>query len=136
YKMVLDYQAKTLTLTPNGYKPGAPLNSMAMAMQLMNAGRQPVQVLSPAAQWGLRVRKAAGDDKAGVDVGEVFAGSAAAAAGLQIGDRLLTIDGRWTDATADVYDIAAHIQPGVRVPVVIRRGDKEMQLTVQPRRGM
>jgi hypothetical protein len=137
YKMILDYQAETLTLTPNGYKPGDVMESLELtALQLLRGSSRTAKVLSPAAQWGLTAHKGDEDAKAGVVVKEVLAGSAAAEAGLKVGDRLLTIDGRWTDSLPDLYEIAAHIKPGVAVPVAIQREGKDMELTVKPRAGL
>jgi hypothetical protein len=137
YKMVLDYQKETLTLTPNGYKPANVLRSLETTMlQLASGGSQTPRVLSPAAQWGFKAHKKAGDEDAGVTVEEVLAGSAAAAAGLKKGDRLLTMDGRWTDSLKDVFEIASHLKPGVAVPLHVKRGDKEVALKIKPRAGL
>jgi hypothetical protein len=137
YRTTIDYQTETLTLTPNGYKPANMLNSMqSMMMQLMKAGNQSAKVLAPAAQWGLAARKKADDDEAGVDVQTVWAGSAAAESGLKAGDRLLTIDGRWTDSLADLYEIASHLKPGATVSMRIRRAGNEMELKITLRAGL
>lgn len=137
YKMTIDYRAETLTLTPNGYKPANVLRSMeSMLLHLMTSGAATAKVLSPAGQWGLTAGKKADDDQAGVDITKVLAGSAAAEAGLKPGDRLLTIDGRWTDSPTDLYEIASHVKPGIAVPVGIRRGGKKMELKVKPRAGL
>jgi hypothetical protein len=137
YKMTIDYQAQTLTLAPNGYKPANVMKSLeAMMFQLMaGGGSQTEKVLSPAAQWGLTARKTE-DGEAGVLVKQVLPGSAAAEAGLKVGDRLLTIDGRWTDTLADLYEVASHVKPGVAVSVSIKRDGKEMELKVKPRAGL
>lgn len=137
YKTTIDYQARTLTLMPNGYKPANVMKSLQTTMlELMTSGgAQEEKVLSPAAQWGLAARKA-DDDEAGVVVKEVMPGGAAAEAGLKPGDRLLTIDGRWTDTLPDLYDIASHIKPGVAVPLSIQRDGKEMELKITPRAGL
>jgi hypothetical protein len=137
YKMTIDYQAQTLTLAPNGYKPADVMKSLeAMMFQLLaGGGSQAEKVLSPAAQWGLTARKTE-DDEAGVLVKQVLPGSAAAEAGLKVGDRLLTIDGRWTDTLADLYEVVGHIKPGVAVSVSIKRDSKEMELKVKPRAGL
>jgi hypothetical protein len=137
YKTTIDYQTQTLTLVPNGYKPADVMESLeSMMVQLMlRGGSQAEKVLEPAGQWGLSARKAE-DDEAGVVVKQVLPGSAAAEAGLKVGDRLLTIDGRWTDTLADLYEIAGHIKPGVTVPLSIKRDGKEMVLKIKPRVGL
>ena len=67
-------------------------------------------------------------DRAGVD--------AFHKAGIKAGDRLLSIDGRWTENVLDCYRATASAKPGSEVPVVIRRDSKEMTLTVRPRAGL
>lgn len=137
YRMTIDYQAETLTLVANGYKPANVLRSMeSTLMQLMTASDQAAKLLSPAAQWGLEARKKSGDDEAGVDIKAVLADSAAAEAGLKAGDRLLTIDGRWTDSLADLFEIASHLKPGTTVPIAIKREGKEIELTIKLRSGL
>lgn len=137
YRMTIDYQTETLTLVDNGYKPANVLRSLeSTLLQLMTAGDQAAKVLLPAAQWGLTARKQEGDDAAGVDIKEVLAGSAAEEAGLKTGDRLLTIDGRWTDSLADLYEIASHLKPEATVPIGIKRDGKEMELKIRLRSGL
>jgi|SRR5579871_6412723 len=137
YKMTIDYQTQSLTLIPNGYKPANVLKSLeSTALSLMTASSQPPRVLSPAAQWGLVVAKTSGDEEAGIVVKEIRPGSAAAEAGLKPGDRLLTIDGRWTDSLPDLYEVASYIKPGTSVSVSIKRDGKEMELKVKPRTGL
>lgn len=137
YRMTIDYQTETLTLLPNDYKPANVLRSMeSTLMQFMRVGSEPTKVLSPAAQWGITARKKADDEEAGVDIQAVFSGSAAAEAGLKAGDRLLTVDGRWTDSLADLYEIAAHLDPGTTVLLGIQREGKKMELTIKLRAGL
>jgi hypothetical protein len=137
YKMTLDYQAKQMTFVPNGFEPPDVLKSLtANVMALIQDKKPPRRVQAPAAQWGLVVTKMPGDDEAGVTLKEVLAGSAASAAGLQAGDRLLTLDGRWTDSVADCYAAASHVKPGTAVTVVVRRTSRELELTVKPTFGL
>ncbi len=136
YAMTLDYQAKKLTFVPNGYDPPDALESLTKAvMSLMEDNPKP-KVLAPAGQWGLVLDKGKDDQEAGVRVREVLAGSAAAAAGLKAGDRLLTLDGRWTDSVADAYFAAGRVKPGTSAQVVLRRDGKDVTLTLKPRTGL
>jgi membrane-associated protease RseP (regulator of RpoE activity) len=132
YKMALDYQAKTLTLTPNGYKPPDVMKSMMLALM---SGDQP-KVLAPAAHWGFAAAKKPGDEESGVDVKEVLPDSPAAKAGLKSGDRLVTLDHRWTDSLADLYFAASYVKAGAAVPIVVKRGGKEITLQVTPVSGL
>lgn len=134
YRMTLDYEAKTMTFTPNGFEPP---DVMQALMTMLTVRDKPAKrVIAPAAQWGIVVEKAAGDDNAGVTIKEVLPGSASATAGLKAGDRLLSLDGRWTDTVNECYGAAATVKAGTAVKVVIKRGDKEMELTVKPAAGL
>ncbi len=136
YKMTLDYQAKKLTFVPNGFQPPDAMESLTKSvMSLMEDNPKP-KVLAAAGQWGLVLQKAKDDQEAGVRIREVLPGSAAATAGLKAGDRLLTLDGRWTDSVADAYLAAGHVKPGTAARVVVRRDGKEVALTVKPRAGL
>jgi hypothetical protein len=137
YTMTLDYQAKTLTFVPNGYDPPDVMKGMEAVLTDMISGKpKPPLVLAPAAQWGLVTAKAAQDDEPGVDIKMVLPASPAAAAGLNPGDRLLTLDGRWTDSVADVYAAAGYVKPGTTVPVKVLRDGKELVLKVKPTSGL
>lgn len=137
YRMTVDYQAKTLTLLPSGFKPPNVMRSLeSMMTQMMLGGSQTAKVLAPAGQWGLTVHKRPGDEEAGVTVKTVLPQSAAAEAGLKPGDRLLTVDGRWTDSLTDLFDAAGFIKPGTTAPMRIQREGKEMELKIKPRAGM
>jgi hypothetical protein len=135
YKTTVDYQKKELTFTPNGYVPDDVMQ--ALMQKMMGGGKKPEpRVAAPAGVWGFAVEKAGDDEDAGVKVTEVLAGSPAAAAGLKAGDRLLTLDGRWTDSVADTFTAASLVKPGRKAAVVVARGGKEVKLTVTPAKGV
>jgi hypothetical protein len=134
FKMTLDYKDKTLTFAPSKYQPTDALQGVVASILAPPDGQ--AKPVAPAGQWGLTVRKAAGDDAAGVTIGKVLAGSAAAAAGLKPGDRLLTLDGRWTDSVIDAYLAASYVKAGASVTVTVRRDGKELELTVKPAAGL
>lgn len=134
YRMTLDYQAKTLTFEPNGYEPEDLIKSLTAAL---TAKKKPEpRVLSAAALWGFEAGKKDKDEEPGVTVEKVLAGSAADAAGLKVGDRLLTLDDRWTDSVSDCYHAVAAVKPNTAATATVRRDGKEKRLTITPRRGI
>jgi hypothetical protein len=133
FRMTLDYQARTMTFVPSGFKPPDVMRGLFLALM---ADDSDPKVLAPAAQWGMLARKDAGDEQAGITVKDVLPGSAAAAAGLKAGDRLLTLDGRWTDSLVDLYTAAGYVKAGTSVAVRVQRGGKEVELTVKPAAGL
>jgi membrane-associated protease RseP (regulator of RpoE activity) len=134
FKMTLDYQAKTVTLLPNGFKPPDVMKAMMTAI-MASASDEP-KMLAPAAQWGMIAAKETGDKEDGVMIKSVLPDSPAAAAGLKDGDRLLTLDGRWTDSLVDLYTAAGYVKPGETAPIVVKRKGKELKFKVKPVAGM
>jgi hypothetical protein len=134
FATTIDYQKKELTLKPTDYSPGDYLQDLTN--NLMNSAERKVEpkVVGAAGLWGLAVAKG-DEDAAGVDVTKVFAGGPAAAGGLKVGDRVLTIDGRWADSVADAYLAASLVKPGRAVAVVVKRDGKETTVTVTPTKG-
>jgi membrane-associated protease RseP (regulator of RpoE activity) len=134
YRMTLDYQAKTLTFRPGDYEPEDILQSL---MNTLGSGKKPPpRIVAPAALWGFVAAKKADDDAAGVTIDKVLDGSPSAAAGLEAGDRLLTLDGRWTDSVEDVYVATAAVKADSAVTAVVLRKGKEQKLTITPKPGL
>jgi hypothetical protein len=127
YRMTIDYQAKEMTFVPVDYTP--PDVTKGMMALLSNPGKNK-KVLAPAGQWGFSVAKDAGDEEPGVMVKDVLPGSPVASAGLKAGDRLLSIEGRWTDSVTDCYQVASVVKPGTAARVVVLREGKELSLKV------
>lgn len=136
YRMTIDYQAKEMTLEPVDYNPTDYLDLMMKMLMNPPKDRGGPVVLAPAAAWGFTADKGTQDEEPGLDVRQVLAGSAAAKAGLKVGDRLLTVDGRWTDTVVDLFEAATHIKPGSTVPVTVLRDGKEITLNVTPAKGL
>jgi hypothetical protein len=134
YRMTLDYQAKTLTFRPGDYEPEDILESLTKTLA---SGKKPApRIVAPAALWGFTAGKKVDDDAAGVTVEKVLDGTPAASSGLEAGDRLLTLDGRWTDSVADVYIATAAVKPGTAVTALVLRKGKEQKLTITPKSGL
>ena len=64
--------------------------------------------------------------------GAVIEGSAAAAAGIEPGDRIVSVDGRGMDVFMDIPMAVAH-RPGEAMDVVVERGGAEQALRLTPR---
>jgi hypothetical protein len=134
YRMTLDYQAKQLTFTPSGYVPADIMQAILTAV--MARDKPATRVLAPAGLWGFTVDKKDTDEEAGVTIKQVLPESAAARAGLKAGDRLLTLDDRWTDSVTDCYAATADVKPGTPVSIKIRRDKNELELIVTPQLGL
>lgn len=131
FRTTIDYAASQLTLTPVDYQPTDVLSHL-MA-RVMNP--QPTKkVIAPSALWGMVVDKS--DEAPGVLVKQVFPQSAAATAGLSVGDRITSIDGRWTESVADCYEAASFVKPGQTATLKLLRGGKEIVLSLRPRAGL
>jgi hypothetical protein len=136
YRTAIDYQSRTLTFTPNGYHPGDVVQEMMASLFRPRNGSDVPRVVGARALWGMRVEKASDDDEEGVKVAEVFPGGPAAKAGIKTGDRLLTLDGRWTDTVGDCYEAAGVIGPDHSVLCELRREGKSLSLSVTPALGL
>jgi hypothetical protein len=137
YKMTIDYQKKEMTLVPNGNKPDDAMQGLMNKLLAGSSGKKAEPtVLAPAAVWGFTVGKSKNDESEGVVVTDVVEGGPAAAGGLWIGDRLLTLDGRWTDSVGDTFFAAGTVKPGKAVTLLVKRDGKEVKLTVTPARGL
>jgi len=66
-------------------------------------------------------------------VGEIMPGSAAAEAGFETGDRIISIDGEAVEWFSDLVRIVS-VQPEMLLKIKVRRGDDEFVLTATPKR--
>jgi S1-C subfamily serine protease len=92
--------------------------------------------ISPGGLFGIEVAKPDGDDAPGVTITKIWPRSPAALAGLKEGDRLLTVDGRWTDSVTDAFAAATFSMPGQTVLVVLSRNHEIMEVEVRPVVGL
>jgi hypothetical protein len=136
YKMSIDYEKKLMTFEPNTYVPGDVMAAMLKRFTAPKSVRDAPRILAPAALLGIRVEKAKDDEAAGVTVKDVMPDSPAAAAGFKAGDRLLTLDGRWTDTVADCYIAAGMLRPGNPTSAQVLRDGRKVQLKVAVRAGL
>jgi hypothetical protein len=135
YRMTMDYQTETMTFVPVNYQPPDVMQQM-MTLMLAPPDRVVKKYLAPTTVWGVEVDKAASDENPGVTIKTVLAGSAAEAAGLKPGDRLLELDSHWTDTVIDCHRAAAGVRAGQSVKARLKRGDKEIEATITPQAGL
>ncbi|MER3417162.1 MAG: serine protease [Gemmataceae bacterium] len=134
FRTTVDYRAKQLQFVSVDYRPPDVMTEL-MGRMVAPRSEQEVRVLVPGALWGCRVEKAKDDDSAGVTIVHVYPDTPAARAGLQAQDRLLTLDGRWTDSIEDCFRALEKIAPGETVEVSIKRGDRILKLSITPGPG-
>jgi S1-C subfamily serine protease len=134
--MSIDYEKKLMTFEPGEYVPGDVMKALMEKMMAPKSVREAPRILAPAGLFGLKVDKAKDDETAGVTVKDVMPDSAAAAAGFKAGDRLLTLDGRWTDTINDCFLAAGLVKLDTPVVAQVLRDGKKMQLKVTVRAGL
>jgi hypothetical protein len=128
YRTAINYQTKTLSMTPTTYEPGDVVQ--ALMGSLMSGNKAHKVTLAPTTLWGLVVGKESSDTENGVEVVHIFPGGAAEKAGLKIGDRILVLDGWWTESIEDCYRAASLVKAGRTVKVKYRRDGSDKELTV------
>ncbi len=133
YRLTLDYKARTMTLSPSAYVPE---DTKLKMTRHFNGDPAPAAVLSCRKAVGITVKKDAKDDLPGVVITSVMHDSAAERAGLKAGDRLLTLDGRWTDTVHDCYAAASGIAAADFIAVSYKRGPDEIKTRLQVKPGI
>lgn len=136
YKMSIDYEKNLITFEPNAYVPGDVMKVMMDKMMAPKSVREAPRILAPAGLFGIRVEKAKDDEDAGVTVKNVLPESPAAAAGFKTGDRILTLDGRWTDTVNDCYLAAGMVRVGSPATALVLRDGKKLLLKVTVHAGL
>jgi hypothetical protein len=132
YQITIDYKARTMTLVPCVYIPDD--TNKKMTNKLTQPGV--AKVYLPSESIGIQVSKAAKDEAAGVVISTVLPGSPAEDAGVKTGDRLLTLDGRWTDSIEDCYSALTSVDTVRDVPAVILHDGKQTTVQVKVRPGI
>ncbi|MBL8822499.1 MAG: aspartyl protease family protein [Planctomycetia bacterium] len=133
FRTTVNYQNKTLTMQPSGFDPG---DVMASLMTTMMAGNRERKIpLSPTTIWGLSVGKETSDEENGVEVVHVLENGAGQEAGIKVGDRILVVDGMWTDTVTDCQRAFSQIKTGQKVALKIRRDGKDVDVKVTARTG-
>jgi len=135
YRTGIDYQARLLTFEPVASKPRDLMKELPARMAAAKVAKH--RVLAPAGFWGVTIGPPAdAANPAGVPILTVLPDSPAAKAGLEPGDLLTALDGRWTTSIADTFAAAAGVPPGRAATVVVVRDGQERTLTVTPRDGI
>ena len=132
FATTVDYQKKELSLSPREYKPGNYIEDLTKSLTEAGENAGQAKVVGPAGLWGFALKKLKADDEPGVTVGEVYEGTPAAKAGLKVGDRVLTIDGRWSDSLGDAHVAVSLVKPGRKADVTLTRDGKPLTISITP----
>jgi hypothetical protein len=130
YQVTIDYKSKTMMLVPSPYQPTD--TKEKMTQRLTQGGE--AKVFAPGESIGIQITKSATDTAAGVQVTTVMPQGPADDAGMKAGDRLLTLDGRWTDSIEDTFTALVDVETDRAVPATVLRDGKEItvQIKVKP----
>jgi hypothetical protein len=132
YKMTLDYEAKQAVFDSTPYEIEDVLSSV-MGKLLKTDDRPPL--VSPAGIWGMKTETRK-NMAYPVVLTSTTSGWPADAGGLRIGDRLLTINGRWIDSNSSLLDALSIAKPGTQAEIVVKRGTQQQTLWITPRPGL
>lgn len=135
YRTTIDYQASELTFTPVEFRVRDLMKDLPARLTGPKVAR--TIHLAPRGLWGLVLGEPKGGiSSIGVPIREVRPGSPAAEAGLQAGDVLTSLDGRWTTTIPDTFAAAATVPPGRAVDVDVVRDGRARTVKVAPRDGI
>ncbi len=85
-----------------------------------------IQDINPAMRGSLGL-----GNRKGVLIGDVFKGQPADKGGIRRGDVILSIDGKQVGDANELRNTVAACSPGVKIPVTVFRGGKEISLSVK-----
>ena len=135
YIVSIDYKDRTMTFQPVDHKVRDLFDELPNRMAGPRVAKR--RFVEPGALFGIEIESVEeGLDARGVPIRVVLPGSPAFDAGLQPGDVLTTLDGRWTASVNDAFLAAAGIEPGREIAVGVIRGGKQLMLRVLPRAGL
>ena len=133
FATTIDYKSRELVMKPTDYKPGDFLKELTESITKA-AEQQGPRVVGGEGVWGFRTA-VGGDDTPGVEVREVSANGPAAKAGLKVGDRVITLDGRWTDTLGELAVATSQVKPGRVAELDVKRGEETLTLKCAPAAG-
>jgi hypothetical protein len=139
----IDYEPKEPYIprelrTRKGPKAPAEVEAMSALGPLMKlaavfVGKQPEEQLDHQGFLGIELETA--DDKQGVRVSAVIAGSPAAEKNVQPGDLLMRVSGRRINDLADAHKAIAGLHVGDSVDLELKRDGEPLKLTLQAGEG-
>jgi hypothetical protein len=116
---------------PNGAQAMNVLGPLAKFAAIMT-GKQPEDQLHPRGSFGVELEEVAG----AVRVTRVLADTPAARAGIKAGDIIVRLQGHDVKTPGAARNAVGDIQPGIRVPILVRRGIETIDLVMIAGEGL
>jgi hypothetical protein len=132
YQITIDYKTKTMTLVPCTFQPQDTQEKMTARL----TDPAPAKIWAATESLGIKISKAKTDEAAGVIIESVLPGSPAETAGFTPGDRLLTLDGRWTDTIDDCYAALSAVDTPRQIPATVLHNGRELKMPVKVTPGI
>jgi hypothetical protein len=130
YSVTIDYKSHTIALAPCSFRPEDTEQKMTRKLTDGDVAK----LFAPGESLGIAVSKDTRDESAGVTITTVMPHGPAETAGLKQGDRLLTLDGRWTDSVEDCYAALSGVDSSRPVDITFKRDGVPLKtrITVKP----
>jgi serine protease DegQ len=144
FKIELDFSRDQMVWTrlkfdpprPEGLEGKAPggVDAMAGLAKIMSIlmGKRPTREINPRGFIGIETAEKDG----AVTVASVLKDSPAAAAGLQVGDKVTQFAGKNVKSDAELLRAAAGLTSGESIKINIQRGSESREVTVQVGKGL
>ena len=154
FKMEFDPRSDRMTWTRLDYEPKEPfvprdpanrqapaevqaMNLLGPAMKLAAVflGKQPEDTLEPQGLLGLVLGESENPNEPRIEIVRVWPGSGAEKAGLQAGDRLVSIGQRTANSLQTVHEAMAQTKVGDEISLVVKRGPETRTFQVKAGSG-
>lgn len=117
---------------PAGVQALNMLGPMAKLAAMLTGGKQPEDQVHPRGFFGLELEEAEGV----VRVARVLENTPVAKAGVRTGDIVVRLKGQEIKTPKDARNAVSEVQPGERVPLLLKRGSESVDVVIEAGKGL